>query len=251
MSANVSQSSPPVFRWRAPLIALAYLFGFWLGYLIQAALFHSEQPAVVTIGRFLGPNGASIMLWLSAVLTICAWLVRWWGSSYHYAGVVMNYAVVTETFTASGPYRFVRNPLYLGNVLLALGIGLLGPPPATILVFAFNLIIVYALIGVEERSLRSALGKPYEEYCRQVGRLAPRLSPAHLPPGTRRPNWLRGFLTEIWVLGFAAATCYIAIENGRTENIAEVFWLLAGGVVVTQLIGSAIVKRESPSDQER
>jgi protein-S-isoprenylcysteine O-methyltransferase Ste14 len=255
MSAQTSQTSQPVqptpaiFRLRALLILISYLVGFWLGTVLQDALFNDDRPTAVLIGRWFGAGGANVMLWVAAGLTIAAWLIRWWASSYHFAGVVMNYTLVTETFTAEGPYRFVRNPLYVGNILMALGLGLLGPPIATLLVVAFNAIIVFALIRVEERGLRASIGAPYEEYCRRVGRLVPKFTRPDLPHGDRKANWVRGFFTEIWILGFAVATCYLAARADQARDIAMAFWIIAAGVVIAQFFRFS--SREAPAAQGR
>jgi len=87
----------------------------------------------------------------------------------------------------SGPYRFVRNPMYVGGGLVFIGEALTFPHITTLMLVealvAFigvsTLIIVY-----EEPTLRRMFGADYETYCRNVGRWIPRLRPwyssAHL-----------------------------------------------------------------------
>jgi Phospholipid methyltransferase len=149
----------------------------------------------------------------------------------------MSGDVVTDEFTAAGPYRYVRNPLYLGNVLLAIGIGVLGPPPATLLVVAFNLIVVYRLIAIEERFLKAANGDVYTRYCSAVPRLLPRLTSAPLPADRRRPDIAYGFVTELFVLGFVGSMIYFVLfvlpAQGRGHNFMY-FWLIAAIAVVVQ-----------------
>ncbi|HXW76889.1 MAG TPA: isoprenylcysteine carboxylmethyltransferase family protein [Candidatus Eremiobacteraceae bacterium] len=243
MSTTGTKATPFVFRRRALIIAVAYGVGFFFGYLIQSAIFHHVEPAFVDVGQRWGKTGIEAAAWGAAGLAILAWAVRWWGSSYHSPGVVLNDDVVTQTFMAAGPYRYVRNPLYLGNVFLALGIGLLGPVTATIIVVLANLAIVYRLIAIEESYLREAVGEPYVRYCSQVPRLFPRLTPAPLPVDATRPDWLHGFITEFWVLGFAAATVFVALQvpRGLWSGIGGVFWLIAIGAIVTQAIASRTV----------
>jgi protein-S-isoprenylcysteine O-methyltransferase Ste14 len=79
-------------------------------------------------------------------------------------------------FVAVGPYRFVRNPMYIGGCVMLLGFGLYERSPAIVLfalpwiLFAHLLIILY-----EEPHLRATFGAPYETYCRSVRRWLPRL----------------------------------------------------------------------------
>jgi protein-S-isoprenylcysteine O-methyltransferase Ste14 len=74
-----------------------------------------------------------------------------------------------------GPYRFVRNPMYIGGGLLLLGFGLDQQSP-TILLFVpvwwllFHLLVVF----YEEAALRGKFGADYEAYCRRTPRWIPR-----------------------------------------------------------------------------
>jgi protein-S-isoprenylcysteine O-methyltransferase Ste14 len=82
------------------------------------------------------------------------------------------------SLAARGPYRYVRNPIYLAGAPIFLGIYLLyGQWRAADLVAAPALAIVFhvLVVGVEEPALRKRLGSAYEEYCRRVPRWLPRL----------------------------------------------------------------------------
>jgi protein-S-isoprenylcysteine O-methyltransferase Ste14 len=74
----------------------------------------------------------------------------------------------------SGPFRFVRNPLYLGNVALWVGFALCARlawlSPIVLLVLAAE---YRAIVAWEERLLASRLGAPYLEYLRRVPRWLP------------------------------------------------------------------------------
>src|SRR5438105_9946114 len=124
----VTAPAPWEFRFRALVIGLAFGAGFFFGYALQFALFGRAEPTFVMLGQHSGRAGIVGAAWFAAALTAAAWLIRWWASSYHAPGVVLAPDVVADKFTAAGPYRHVRNPLYLANCFLALGIGLLGPP---------------------------------------------------------------------------------------------------------------------------
>jgi protein-S-isoprenylcysteine O-methyltransferase Ste14 len=78
-----------------------------------------------------------------------------------------------------GPYRFVRNPMYLGAGL-ALGSAALFYGSLPLLGYtAFFLVATHLfVVWYEEPSLRRTFGQPYEEYCRKVGRWRPRVRPA-------------------------------------------------------------------------
>ena len=99
--------------------------------------------------------------------------LRVWASSHLAASIVWNEDVQVGELRVSGPYRFTRNPLYLGNVVQSIGVGLVGPWPVFVLVVAGVLALDLALIVVEERALTRAAGPAYERYRARVARLVP------------------------------------------------------------------------------
>jgi protein-S-isoprenylcysteine O-methyltransferase Ste14 len=74
----------------------------------------------------------------------------------------------------SGPYRYVRHPVYLGEITAALGMTLAGASPALFALFvAFGLLQAWRA-RLEERALETAFPE-YQEYRRHSWRLIPRL----------------------------------------------------------------------------
>ena len=82
-------------------------------------------------------------------------------------------------FVASGPYRFVRNPMYVGGFSVFLGFGLYEQSP-TILLFTLPWLLSAHLFVIlyEEPHLRATFSTTYEAYCRSVRRWLPRRWPA-------------------------------------------------------------------------
>jgi len=89
-----------------------------------------------------------------------------------------GYVKKNRELTVTGPYAHTRNPLYLGSMLMAAGfaVALLSWPVALALTIGFAVIYV-PVIASEERFLRGVF-PGFDEYCRQVPRLIPRLTPA-------------------------------------------------------------------------
>jgi protein-S-isoprenylcysteine O-methyltransferase Ste14 len=84
-------------------------------------------------------------------------------------------ALVTD-----GPFRYVRNPIYLAGITLVLGVALLYSPWSAVDLAAPILLLVFfhvRVIRIEEPALRRRFGPPYDEYCRRVSRWMPRPSP--------------------------------------------------------------------------
>jgi len=82
--------------------------------------------------------------------------------------------------TVSGPYAHTRNPLYLGSMLIAAGFALALLTWLVALVLLFGFLIIYVpVIASEERFLRATF-PGFDDYCRRVPRLIPRLTPARI-----------------------------------------------------------------------
>jgi protein-S-isoprenylcysteine O-methyltransferase Ste14 len=74
-------------------------------------------------------------------------------------------------FVASGPYRYVRNPMYVGAAAAILGCGLaLSSPSIVLLALAFLLIMHLFVVLHEEPTLLGKFGISYQRYCSSVRR---------------------------------------------------------------------------------
>ncbi len=77
---------------------------------------------------------------------------------------------------ARGPYRFARNPMYVGAGTLLTGFGLQLRSPAIVLLIPIWALLAHLMVvAYEEPGLRRRFGPPYDEYCRKTPRWLPRL----------------------------------------------------------------------------
>lgn len=132
-------------------ITLAWIFALVLGFSAR------EYPTLP--GIFLCLAGATLRFWAS------------------------GYLRKDSRPAVGGPYAFVRNPLYLGTYLMAIGTAwavqnwiLLG---VGVILFA---VIYHYIILDEEIKLKKIFKKPYTQYCKVVPRLFPRVWPRARPP---------------------------------------------------------------------
>jgi protein-S-isoprenylcysteine O-methyltransferase Ste14 len=98
-----------------------------------------------------------------------------------------------QALVVAGPYRYVRNPMYLGVVLVLLGESLVFASPtmlryAALILLAFHLFVVH----YEEPHLRRRFGEAYVHYCRSVPRWLPAVKWPHKrndssPPAAKSP----------------------------------------------------------------
>jgi protein-S-isoprenylcysteine O-methyltransferase Ste14 len=75
-----------------------------------------------------------------------------------------------------GPYRYVRNPMYLGASLALAGAALFYLSAALLAYAAAFLLLMHVFVWLyEEPTLRETFGEDYDAYCRQVRRWRPTL----------------------------------------------------------------------------
>ncbi len=83
---------------------------------------------------------------------------------------------------AVGPYRWVRNPMYLGGGTLLLGFALVEHSISMILLVGAMFLAEHSFIlWYEEPTLRERFGDSYKEYCRNVSRWFPRRPRSRTP----------------------------------------------------------------------
>jgi hypothetical protein len=93
-------------------------------------------------------------------------------------GYASGYVKKNQELTTTGPYAWVRNPLYLGSILIAAGFAVALLSWAVALALTVMFVAIYVpVIASEERFLRATF-PGFDAYCRQVPRLIPRLGPA-------------------------------------------------------------------------
>ena len=136
--------------------------------------------------------------------------IRTWGAAYLKSEVVHDLDLHSERLVADGPYRWTRNPLYLGGLVFGAGIGMmasrLGWFALVVLIYFFYL----RLIGREEAELRKTQGPNYAAYCERVPRFWPALAP-RVAAGGMEPRWLQAFAGESFLWACVAAIAVLAV----------------------------------------
>jgi len=147
---------------------------------------------------------------VAALVAFVAAGIRTWASAYLKTEVVKDPSVRTERLVADGPYRYVRNPLYLGTLLLAVAFAPLASRLGAVVLMVGMAGFIARLIGREEQALLASQGAAYREYVAAVPRLVTALRP-RVPRGSGVPRWGQAFAGEamMWAMalglaGFAA-----------------------------------------------
>lgn len=108
-----------------------------------------------------------------------------------------NRQVHASTLVQGGVFGHCRNPLYLGNILIAAGFALIVHSWAFyLLVLPFILFAYTAIVAAEEAFLRGKFGPEYTAYCARVNRWWPRWSGWRESVRGMRFNWARVLVKE-------------------------------------------------------
>ncbi len=124
----------------------------------------------ITILGILDWNMSSIPQWLrvaGGLLALGGAFFALWG--VHELGTRATQGLGGELVT-TGPYRYSRNPQYVGDIGLLLGLGLLCNSAVTLPGVALGMVWFALAPFAEEPWLRERLGSSYEEYTRHVPR---------------------------------------------------------------------------------
>jgi len=116
--------------------------------------------------------GSPLVKVVAALLLLVGFLLRVWAAVYFYMHKMRVISLKPQkTLITSGPYRFSRNPLYLGgNVFIFFGAALLLGSPTAFLATAIHIPLIDLFIRREERQLEREFGEEWQNYVKQVRR---------------------------------------------------------------------------------
>ena len=133
--------------------------------------FRSFTPIPIGVAIIYFARPANAYLPLGIALLLGGELIRIWAVSYA-GGETRTRNVGASTLCSSGPYAFVRNPLYAGNMLMYVGIVFVAGAANTLLMAAttasFFLIQYSLIISLEEDTLNKLFKENYIDYKSRV-----------------------------------------------------------------------------------
>ena len=148
------------------LIYASVFLGAWAWLAYEAHL--RDVPFGFPLPGWVAPIGVALMLLGAALAVACigTFVVRGRGTPAPFDP--------PSAFVASGPYRWVRNPMYIGVFLLLVGYALCAVSFAALLVpFAMLAAAHLFVIFYEEPALERRFGESYREYRRRTRRWIP------------------------------------------------------------------------------
>jgi protein-S-isoprenylcysteine O-methyltransferase Ste14 len=245
------------FRLRMLIQITIVFFGFWapwiasstgrwdIGRRISTLEWLPLEMSRMGIANFT--TAATIVIVLGALAALVGAMLRVWGAAYLGYDTVHHGQMQAGAVMADGPYRYVRNPLYLGGWFMMIAVSLLMTPSGALFTVVLLTVFFVRLILGEEAFLAKQLGEPYVVYLRAVPRLIPRVR-GSLPPAGHKPHWLTALFTEIFPIGAFFTMGVLSWRYDQQLMLEGIFWsflasLLAKGLMkawIPTLVAAAV-----------
>ncbi len=166
----------------------------WKNYLFTYRSY-TPIPFLVLMLLFARPTGVSLLI--GFLITVSGELIRFWGVSYAGSETRTTGAVGGTQLVTSGPYSYVRNPLYLGNILMYLGVGIMSNammPYLQLIALVYFMFQYISIVNIEEEYLSRSFSD-WKEYSANVRRFIPSLK-TFRGGGSLVPNFSRALRSE-------------------------------------------------------
>jgi protein-S-isoprenylcysteine O-methyltransferase Ste14 len=146
-------------------------------------------PVLFFIAGVLWASPRTDLVIFGAILMAFGELIRFIAVSY-LGSTTRSGQIASDELVTNGPYAYLRNPIYLGNIFIYMGASILSGawlPYLLYLVIIFFAIIYHLFIRYEESALSSRYSAKYEDYKNYVPSIFPRLSAYH-NRGDKKPD---------------------------------------------------------------
>ncbi len=143
--------------------------------LLSFLVFKSQPTNIEIAGSWFGLSGKLSIrygYYFIAFLVLIASLIRMWAGSILTSRTIMAFKIQNSKFLNSGPYEFVRNPIYLADLIAFTALSFCLRPIGLLIPFLIYL-HYYQLIKYEEEKLKTEFGNTYEEYISYTPAISP------------------------------------------------------------------------------
>ncbi len=160
---------------------------------------YTPLPFLVLMILYSNPNIYS--LFFGFIFVIIGEFIRIWANSWAGSETRTTGGVGGTFLIVSGPYAYVRNPLYIGNVIIYFGLGIMSNavfPYLQIIALIYFLYQYYEIVKEEENFLKTKFGDEYKDYCEKVNRFLPKLK-KYENSKIEQPefSWKKGWQSEV------------------------------------------------------
>ena len=155
------------FRLRMLIHAAIIILGFWAPW-IEAWHVGQRISLLEWLALELGRTGlvrftqaVPLVIVVGAILAAIGALLRVCGTAYLGTGTVNSLDMKADSVVAAGPYRYVRNPLYLGLWFMVAAMGFIMPVSGALFAIVVITVFMMRLIRAEEAFLSAQVGEAY------------------------------------------------------------------------------------------
>lgn len=141
--------------------------------------YRSYTPIPFLIPLFLYGRPTAESLIIGFIISMIGEAIRFWGVSYA-GGETRTTKVGASNLVTQGPFAYIRNPLYLGNIFLYFGVSIMAKslfPYLQIIGLIYFSVQYYFIIKEEEVFLKEKFKDKYEDYYKSVNSILPSLKP--------------------------------------------------------------------------
>jgi len=229
------------FRLRMLIMVAIITVGFWSPWIEgwdlgkRVSLLEWLALTVSRAGILRFTYATPVVIVAGSLLAAAAVVLRVWGAAYLGYGTVQHAKMQAGSVMADGPYRYVRNPLYLGSWCMIGAMALLMPPTGALFTMVLITVFLLRLILGEEAFLAAALEQPYREYLHTVPRLFPRLRGAP-PSAGDEPHWLIAVVSELNPIGVFVTLAVVSWWYDNELMIKSILMSLGISLVVRALL---------------
>jgi len=142
--------------------------------------YRSYTPIPFVILMLIFEKATMTSLIVGFIIAVSGELIRLWGVSWAGSETRTTGGVGGTYLVISGPFGYVRNPLYVGNILMYLGLGIMSMslfPYLQIIAILFFILQYQFIVKEEEGFLEKKFGNDYQKYLENVPRFFPRIKP--------------------------------------------------------------------------
>jgi protein-S-isoprenylcysteine O-methyltransferase Ste14 len=160
----------------------------------------SYTPIPFLLAMVVYAQPTAVTMAVGCIVAAAGECIRFWGVAYAGSLTRVTGSVGAPEVIVAGPFARVRNPLYVGNVLTYIGIGIMSNAIFPWLVLAAAVwfgIQYFQIVMLEESFLEKEFGAEYLDFKCNVPRFIPRLS-AYVTPvqGKQLANWKEAVHSE-------------------------------------------------------
>lgn len=211
MRATTISRSPlsRIFRFRCSLHLLIYVAAFAITWAAPARVGVQRVwlalPGLLSAKFRIDLQAAIVSVTvLAVVLAFGAAALRTWAAAYLGSKTVLDPTLRGDKIVSDGPFRYLRNPLYLGTIFHTLALSVLMSWAGAFFCLVTIVGLQLTLMRSEEQFFLQSGSRNYADYAKRVPRVIPRLTGA-AGPSRNQAQWPQAFAGEIYMWGTAVS----------------------------------------------